>query len=230
MTSLRQVEAALAPHGLIPRGGFHPQAADAVPALPDGRPSRTLVLVGNAGAAGGDAMWQAFARARARYPGADPLNDWTRDAVTQVARAAGAAALFPFDGPPYPPFQRWAMRAEPVFPSPLGLLIHPGYGLWHAYRAALVFAERIDLPPRAAARPPCESCADKPCLSACPVRAFDGRRYDMPRCVAFLDSGEGADCMERGCRARRACPVGHDRAHQPAQAEFHMRAFRRARR
>jgi hypothetical protein len=225
---LRQIEAGLRPHGLILRGGFHPEAADAVPPVA-ARRAATVVMVGNAGSPGGDAMWQAFSRARARYAGADPLNDWTRDVVTQVARAAGAAALFPFDRP-YHPFQRWAMRAEPVFPSPLGLLIHPVYGLWHAYRAALAFAEELHVPAPPAVSPPCEACAEKPCLSACPVQAFDGQRYDAPRCVAFLDSGEGADCMERGCRARRACPVGQERAHAPAQAEFHMRAFRRAQR
>ena len=61
-------------------------------------------------------------------------------AIDPLARSVGAMALYPFDGPPYRPFQRWAMRAEPVAPSPLGLFIHPEYGLWHAYRAALVFA------------------------------------------------------------------------------------------
>jgi hypothetical protein len=228
MEPLGWIAAGLRPYGLVLRGGFHPEPADAVPPLADGRPARTLAMIGNIGAAGGDPMWRAFAQARARYAGADPLNCWIRDAVTPVARAAGAAALFPFEGPPYLPFQRWAMRAEPVFPSPLGLLIHPVHGLWHAYRAALVFAEHIALPPRAAVRSPCEGCAEKPCLAACPVRAFDAKGYDVPGCVAFLDSGEGADCMERGCRARRACPVGRTCAHEPPQAEFHMRAFRRS--
>jgi hypothetical protein len=229
MEPLGWIAAGLRPHGLVLRGGFHPEPADAVPPLADGRPARTLAMIGNIGAAGGDPMWRAFAQARARYAGADPLNDWTRDAVAPLARAADAAALFPFDRP-YHPFQRWAMRAEPVFPSPLGLLVHPVHGLWHAYRAALVFAERIGLPPRAAAVSPCEACAEKPCLAACPVGAFDGTRYDVPRCVAFIDSAEGADCMGRGCRVRRACPVGRGRAQEPAQAEFHMRAFRRAQR
>jgi len=36
--------------------------------------------------------------------------------------------------------------------------------------------------------------------------------------------------MEGGCLARRACPVGAEHAHQPAQAAFHMRAFLAARR
>ena len=43
-------------------------------------------------------------------------------------------ALFPFSCPPFLPFLRWAERAEVVFPSPSGPLIHPVYGLWHTYR------------------------------------------------------------------------------------------------
>jgi hypothetical protein len=35
--------------------------------------------------------------------------------------------------------------------------------------------------------------------------------------------------MSRGCLARHACPVGQGFAYAPAQAEFHMRAFRAAR-
>ena len=138
----------------------------------------------------------------------------------------GASALYPFDGPPYWPFQRWAMRAEPVRPSPLGILIHPRHGLWHAYRAALAFAEEIPLPPREDAPDLCGECADKPCLAACPVGAFGAAGYDVGACLEHLRSAAGRDCMTAGCRARRACPVGQQHAYPPAQAAFHMAAFR----
>lgn len=224
---LSDIAGRLAPFGLVVRGGFHPEAADGVPAQPDGRDARSLVLIGNVGRAGGDPMWRAFAAARGRFPGPDPMNDWTRAAVDRIARDLNAVALYPFGGPPHLPFQRWAMRAEPVSPSPLGLLIHPEYGLWHAYRAALAFARPVDLPPRAAAAPPCATCAAKPCLTTCPVSAFGTQSYDVPRCAAHLDRPEGNDCMELACRARRACPVGAERVQHPDQARFHMRAFRR---
>lgn len=212
----------LAPHGLVLRGAFHPALEDGAP-----RFAATLAMIGNVGRPEGDAMWRAFDAARGRFPGKDPLNAWTRAAVGPVARELGARALYPFAAKPHLPFQRWAMRADRVFPSPLGLLIHSEYGLWHAYRAALAFAEKLALPPRAEARSPCESCAAKACLSACPVDAFSSRGFDARSCAAFLDAADGADCTDRGCRARRACPVGQGRAHEPAQAQFHMRAFRR---
>ncbi len=160
----------------------------------------TVVLVGNAG----PAMWEAFAPHIDVEP--NPLDRWTKRVVDPIAEEFGARAVYPF-GEPRRPFQRWALRAETLYSSPLGILIHPEYGLWHAWRAALLFAERLDLPPRSDAPSPCESCAEKPCLSACPVGAFTGSAYDVPACAAHIAKPE-ADCLAVGCHARNACPVG----------------------
>lgn len=205
--------------GLIARGGFRPEAADGVPGDPV-----VVVMIGNAGSA----MWPVFSGERS--PGADPMNLWSRERIDAVAAECGARALYPFDGPPWHPFQRWAQRAEPVFPSPIGMLIHPEHGLWHAYRGALAFDREIEgLPARAVVASPCESCAERPCLATCPVGAFDGTAYDVPACAAHLRRPEGEDCLALGCRARRACPVGRAATYLPAQAAFHMAAFLGAR-
>jgi hypothetical protein len=217
-----QIEAETRSTGLVPRGAFRPGPEDGVPDLAPGRPAATVVMVGNVG----PAMWQAFCAGR--DPAHDRLDDWTRDVVTALADRLGAAAHFPFSRP-YLPFQRWAMRAESCWSSPLGIVIHPEHGLWHAYRAALVFAEGLDLPPAEPRTNPCDSCDDKPCLQSCPVAAFDGDGYDVPACIGHIRTAAGRDCMETGCRARRACPVGHDSRYVPAQAAFHMRAFLRRR-
>ncbi|UCH74491.1 MAG: ferredoxin [Rhodospirillales bacterium] len=213
-----EIAAALAGHGLIARGAFHPEPADGAP--PE---TGTLLLAGNAG----PAMWRAFTTARPTGP--DPLDSWCSAALTAVAARFAAVLLLPSDGPPYHPFQRWAMRAGNVFRSPLGILIDPEYGLWHGYRGAFAFADRRDLPPRRARDNPCDGCAGRPCLSACPVAAFGADGYDVPACAAHLASAAGVDCMTGGCGARRACPVGRDHVFAPAQAEFHMRAFLAAR-
>ena len=167
--------------------------------------------------------------------GKDGVSEATRVRILEVAEALGARPLFPFGGPPYQPFLRWARRAEPVAPSPLGLLVHPRHGLWHSYRGALAFADDLALPPREAAPHPCESCSDRPCLSACPVGAFapplaDGLpRYDLQGCAAHLRVPAGAACRQGGCLARRACPVAPQLAYEAAQASFHMAAFLAAR-
>ncbi len=123
---------AIAPTGMVARGGFVDEAAD--------RPC-TIVVIGNVGGA----MWPAF---RAGEPqGNDPLDTWTRAVLCPIAAELGADFVHPSDQP-YQPFQRWAQRADAVWPSPLGLLIHAEYGLWHAYRGAFVFPFLLDsLPP-----------------------------------------------------------------------------------
>ena len=217
MTTYDHIRDALAPCGLIPRGGFHPAAQDQVPGDP-----ASLVMVGNAG----PDMWRAFAADTDDEP--DALDRWTGRVVGEVAAALGAAALFPFGEPPHHPFQRWGARAEALHHSPLGVLIHPDYGLWHAYRAALAFTRPIDLPAVDDRASPCESCADKPCLSTCPVAAFNGETYDIEACIWLLQEPGGEECMGGGCLARRACPVGPEYAYEPDQAGFHMTAFLKA--
>ena len=226
MLTFEALETAIRKAGLTPRGGFRCEPGDGIPDLPDGRTAATLVLCGNVGAS----LWPAFSGAPEYADGAgDPLNRWSERVVGALAAELGAAAHYPFGGPPYVPFLRWAKRAEPVDNSPLGMLIHPRYGLWHAYRGALAFAEAIDLPPAEFLPLPCESCAEQPCLQACPVGAFSGETYDVTACAGHIAAPAGVDCLSNACLARRACPVGREYLYAPAQAGFHMRAFLKSR-
>jgi hypothetical protein len=216
---LAAVAAAVAPHGLLCRGGFHPGAEDGAP-----EGCATLVMIGNAG----PAMWAAFAPRH--LAGRHPLNAWARAVLTDVARDLAGRALFPFDGPPYLPFLRWARRAEGVHASPIGPFIHPEYGMWHAYRGALSFTRHLDVASPAPTPNPCDTCPDRACLSTCPVGAFSDAGYDVGACAGHIATPEGADCMDRACRARRACPLGRDYHYGPAHARFHMEKFLAARR
>jgi len=210
--------------GLDVRGAFTPQAEDR--ALLGGEPIGTLVLLGNAGGR----MWSHFAAAPEGGDGApDPLDRWSRRVIEALAVRLDARALFPFDGPPYLPFQRWAQRAAPVWPSPIGPLIDAEYGLWHAYRGALGLAVALPCPDPPERASPCDSCRERPCLVTCPVGALGEGHYDIPACTDHLRTAAGRDCMEQGCRARRACPVGTRHHPAPEQAAFHMRAFLGAR-
>jgi hypothetical protein len=182
----------------------------------------TIVLAGMAGRGG----WSAFAASPEASDGlADPLDRWSRRVIEGLARELGGKPLFPFGGPPFLPFQQWARRAEAVHPSPIGILIHPRYGLWHSYRGALGLSEALAIPEPAAVPSPCESCSGRWCLKACPVAAFSSVGYNVSACARHLKSAAGADCMGFGCRARRACPVGAEYAYGPDEANFLMRAF-----
>jgi hypothetical protein len=216
------LRSAVADAGLAWRGAFHPAAEDSVPFI-GGGPAATVVLLGFAGHTG----WPAFACTPEANDGApNPLDRWSRRIIDGLAQAVGAAALYPFGGPPWHPFQRWAMRAESVHPSPLGLLIHPVWGLWHSYRGALAFRAHIDFSGDEIGRAsPCASCAAQPCLAACPVAAFKDGGFDAEACKGFVASSSGRDCRDNGCLARRACPVGPAHRTSSPQARFHMHHF-----
>lgn len=213
---------ALATHGMALRGGFVVAPEDAVPTMNDGRAARTLLLVGNVG--GG--MWPAFAGSGALSdPHPDRMDRWTRRVIDEIAAEFHATPLYPFSGPPYYPFQRWAARAEPVHVSPLRIFIHPKFGLWHAYRAALTFADVLDLAAPEEIDSPCRTCDGRPCLTACPVGAFQEGGFDDMACARHVDGPSGTECRDRGCLARRACPVGRDYSYPAPQMAFHMEAF-----
>jgi hypothetical protein len=209
--------------GLVPRGAVSLAEGERVGELAY---MRTIVLAGMVGRDG----WDAFAASPEAGDGlADPLDRWSRRLIESLAEELGAKALFPFGGPPFLPFQRWARRAEPVHSSPIGLLIHPYYGLWHSYRGALGFDEELAVAEPAPGLSPCETCAGRWCLKTCPVGAFSEAGYDVAACAGHLRSTAGGDCMAFGCRARRACPVGAEHAYGAEQASFLMRAFLRGR-
>src|SRR5581483_7526160 len=172
------IDRQLAGTGLFVRGAFHPAPEDGVRPLADGRAAETVVLVGNAG----KAMWSAFRQAVPSPAGKDPLDTWVDAHLARAASALGAEIVFA-TRKPWPPIQRWAMKAGGVHRSPIGILIHPEYGLWHVYRGAFLFARKLELPAVRPAPSPCDTCARKPCLSACPAEAFKPESFDMHACV-----------------------------------------------
>lgn len=207
--------------GLAVRGAFHPQTGEFEALLPSA-PVGTIVLLGFTGAM----QWETFrCSAEASDAIENPLDRWSRRVIGRLARELGALDIYPNGSGPQLPFQQLAARCEPVHRSPIGLLIHGEWGLWHAYRGALVLAERIELPIISRSANPCDACAEKPCASACPVDAFRAGAFNVKACVDHVRSAAGADCRERGCVARRACPVGWRYRYAEQQAGFHMEAF-----
>jgi hypothetical protein len=207
--------------GMACRGGFHPTPEDGVPAVCGGRPARTLVLLGFTGAL----QWPVFTASPEYRDGEPhPLDRWSRRIIGTLARRFDAAELYPDAGPPWWPFQRWAKRAEALHLSPLGILIHPEFGLWHAYRGALAFAEAFDVPAQRRWLHPCDRCLGKPCLTSCPVEAIAPAKFDRAACMTHVGSSAGSDCRSGGCLARRSCPVGASHRYGAGQAAFHMNA------
>jgi ferredoxin len=220
---------ALASQGLSLRGHWFPTAADALPTLPNGQNPGVVWMVGVIGSA----FWPHFKNSTCFSDGLpDPLDRWSRAIGEALAQRLGGLALYPFEGPPYWPFQRWADRAEATQASRMLLRIHPDYGLWHAYRFALALPQEslekgLEQDREATAEPANSLCASchAPCLQACPVQAYTGETFLLQACADHLHSGQGEDCMQSGCLARRACPVGIEKRYTAEHAAFHMRAF-----
>jgi epoxyqueuosine reductase len=208
------IEARLEPHHLAVLGGF---ACDGESDLP--KDTRTLLLIGP----GGSGYWD-HVRTQPEWGGGDPIDRWSRRVIGGIACELGAKALFPFGGPPWHPFQRWALRSGRAWESPVRLLVHAGQGLMVSFRGALALKEDVALPGPEVR--PCDTCA-KPCLTACPAGALTGAGYDLPRCHGFLDTAPGQDCMDQGCAVRRACPVSQTYARMADHSAYHMRQFHR---
>jgi hypothetical protein len=215
-------------HGLVLRGGFTVSDEDSVPPMANGELARTLVLLGNSGSS----LWPQFSKSAEYQDGLDnPLDRWSVRKGKVLADELGASVYFPFGGPPFQPFIRWAKKAENLQSSKIGMLMHPEYGLWHAYRMALAFAELFVLDAEPTTEPPhaCDSCKTQPCFSACPVDAFSDNHYDVDRCVHYLNDNVEAECNRYGCIARRSCPEGVPFRYKQSHAQFHMKQFVSAR-
>lgn len=217
MTELSEIYDLLQPHGLVVLGVVEPSGPDQ---------DSSIVLAGNVGSD----LWSVFEGTPEfadKRP--DPLDRWSRRVGEMVAVKLGADVVFPFEGPPYPPFLKWAQQTGRAFPSRLSMFIHRDHGLWHAYRFALCL--RIT-PARGAVRPadvsPCLSCIAQPCLGACPVNAFSTGEYRVDDCMAYLAENANSICRKSGCRARRACPVAVENQYRAEHAQFHMEAFVRS--
>lgn len=196
--------------GLVLLGGFHPGPKDGCP-----KGTGTLLLLGP----DPQRFWPVLQAApEAEQP--DAVDRWSRRVIGTWACDLKAKAMFPF-GEPLRPFISWALKSGRCHLSPATLLVHDTQGLMVSFRGALALREQIELP--AAPPSPCETCAEKPCLTACPVGALGGG-YDTEACHTHLDTPDNT-CMPRGCAARRACPVSA--ARPDAQSAHHMRHFHR---
>lgn len=212
--TLDEVDRTARQQGLMVMGAFHPEPDEDM-----AEAAKTVVMIGPA-----PDFWRLF-KSAPEFGETDPIDRWSTRVLGQLARDLGARPVFPFGGPPYAPFLRWAKLTGRAWDSPIGMLVHATTGLMVSYRGALLFDEKLDLPSLPVSAP-CDTCADQPCLSACPVDALSSSGYDVPTCHGYLDTVAGQDCMNRGCRVRRVCPASLGADRNEEQSAHHMRAFR----
>lgn len=210
-------------YGLVFRGGFAVTPEDLVPAQINGDVSVSLLLFGQTGSS----LWPVFSQSVEFSDGLPhPLDRWSKRVGQSMADMLAGRLLLPFGDAPFHPFSRWACRIEDVQPSRLGMLIHPVYGLWHAYRFAIalpaIVGGLITVEQQGSI---CAKCETQPCLNICPVGAFDGQQYDVQSCSDYLQRSPEAPCHTDGCLARGACPEGGQYHYDSEQIQFHMKQF-----
>ena len=219
----------LAIYGLVIFGGLEVSSSECAKDNEEFIGKKSL-LIGNAGSS----MWRKFSMSNEYADGKrDSMNRWAKRILDEITQTLGARVVYPFDEP-YWPFQQLAQKAAGVQASPLGILIHPKFGLWHAFHGLIIFDEAHEfmiqintlIEQREVLIHPCDACEDKPCLSACPVGAFAGERLDVKNCFTHLDKDETPHCMKRGCQARGACPIAKESQYDEAQIQFHMKSYR----
>ncbi|MCW8906413.1 MAG: hypothetical protein OQL28_04125, partial [Sedimenticola sp.] len=185
--------------------------------LPPGDENR-VILIGH----GGRRLWQSLQQAHWHH--ADPIDNFSHAAANrfcqQLLQGYRHQVIYPGTCPV--PLQQLGIRAGWHSDSPLGLGIHPEWGLWFAYRAAIL----TDAPlpeirqPNPAA--PCDQCLDQPCISHCPARALSAtRQIDMSRCGDYRLQ-EDSTCSDR-CLARLSCPVAGEHRYTLEQITYHYR-------
>lgn len=208
---LAAIQALAAPHFLDIFGAFH-----ATPE--DGCAPGTMVMLSPL-----EPGFWAHLRSQPEFSGPDPTDRWSTRVIGGLADTLGGSVFYPFGGPPYAPFIRWAERTGRAWPSPVGMLVHDTAGMMISLRGAILLPEFLDLP-QPPASSPCMGCA-QPCLTACPVGALGPQPYDVPACHNHLNNPKGTDCLTSGCLVRRACPISQRFGRDPAQTAHHMRHF-----
>ena len=175
-----------------------------------------LVLLGNAG----KEFWPAIqAHGMADV---DPVDNYSLEMGQRFVAeyVDGVSAEFIYPAGPLIPLQQIGKLAGWHHDSPLGLGISAKWGVWFAYRVAFLIDAPLPLVQEAPSQSPCDSCIDKPCMSACPAQAVLGiGKFEFTSCATHRHQ-PGSGCADR-CLSRLACPIAPEHRYPIEQVQYH---------
>ena len=179
---------------------------------------RQLILIGHQGRD----FWTALQR-RGMH-GTHPMDQFVTERVAAWMEGPlqGHAWRQVFPGPHPVGLQRLGALAGWHHSSPFWVGVDAEWGSWFAYRAVVLADTQLTLTPRRETSSPCDTCSDKPCISACPAGALSSEQTGPWRLQTCLDFRKqpASPCQDR-CLARNACPVGADHRYADAQIAYH---------
>lgn len=185
--------------------------AEVVATLGDIDGYRQLILIGHAGRL----LWECVKASG--IEGEHPIDDYS---VRTVARwftefLPGRRYTLLYPGEAAVGLQQLGRLAGWHHPSPFMIGIDATWGSWFAYRA-VVLADTDFLPsPPAERLNPCQTCQEKPCITACPAGALADGSFSLSRCASYRLQPDSACAY--GCLARSACPIGSAHRYDEAQ-------------
>ncbi len=177
-----------------------------------------LILIGHVGRD----FWAALQR-RGLH-GSDPVDAFVGECVRTWMGSAlqGHAWRQVFPGPHPVGLQKLGTLAGWHQPSLFWVGVDAEWGSWFAYRAVVLADTRLPVTPRRERASPCLTCANPPCINACPAGALDPQGAASERLHACLTHRlqPASACLDR-CLARNACPVGGAHRYTEGQTAYH---------
>jgi len=218
---------------LLDKQGLNLHAAFDVKSLPENivnqlpphaKNYQQLILVGH----GGSKMWSVMRDQIKKKT--DPIDEYSVNCVRQwmhiecpenryeIIYPSGELAI---------PLTKLGVLAGWQQESPLLIGINRRWGLWFAYRVALladtnfevVVAEGSVFDPSVKQSSPCTNCVGKECVQACPAKAIKGNKLDLNTCVVYRQE-DASLCKDR-CVARLSCPVKTEHQYTEEQIVYH---------
>jgi len=177
-----------------------------------------IILIGH----GGTSLWSHLQIEKQTH--SDPIDHYSETAAREFADHALTGFHYQIVYPGAAPvaLQQLGTLAGWHTDSPLGLGINPQWGLWYAYRAALLTNAPLSIRVNTQPDSPCKTCSDPPCLSHCPANALTKERpVDINRCARYRLSAQ-SDCSDQ-CLSRNSCPVSTEHRYTLDQIQYHYR-------
>ena len=177
---------------------------------------KSIVLIGH----GGRRLWESMSESD--WAKTDPIDTYSQRKTESFIQATlnewDNELLFPSDK--LIPLQQIGTFVGWSHPSPLGLGINPQFGVWFAYRAAFLTTAVL---PKITAKPqpsPCDSCAQKPCITHCPSNATHPTQPFNVEACATHRLKIYSSCVDR-CHSRMACPFFQEHRYTLPQIQYH---------
>ena len=191
-------------------------------AMGDTSPYRQLILFAH----GGGQLWSSLNSpiGNARQDRDNPIDAFSTAAISDYLKTLDPKMRFTFLYPKHSsvPLQQLGALMGWHHQSPLKIGINSQWGLWFAYRAAVLVDSNFAQSKPLTNSSPCNDCAPgevKPCVKACPAHAMDNGDFDLEACMDYRLE-DGSQCANR-CIARNACPVRVEHRYSDEQMHYH---------